>query len=125
MSPAAGRCRRKAGREKPRQAESDGDGGTRFVVQVALCGRKADRVRGNIGRNHIPEFTHAFNALIGRVAGNQCGIDCADRYPGDPAGRVTGGFEYLVDARLVGTQRATALQDQDAFFDWQRSHIDL
>jgi hypothetical protein len=60
-----------------------------------------------------PEFLEARQALLRRVAGNQARIDGADRGADHPV-RLDAGFaQRLIDADLVGAERAAALQHED------------
>jgi hypothetical protein len=47
-----------------------------------------------------------------RIAGNDRPVDGADRYARHPVQLEAGFLQGLVDARLVGSQRAAALQDE-------------
>jgi hypothetical protein len=56
-----------------------------------------------------PQISRPPDALLGRVAGDQGAVDGTDRDAGHPVGMKIGFGQCLVDARLIGTQRAAAL----------------
>src|SRR5271157_6234115 len=78
--------RRQAWREKARNAKRRDGGGAQIIEHRAK--RIKYRRWNDRGhrRNAIPEFAQSFDAPLRRVAGDQCGIDGADRYTGDPVG---------------------------------------
>jgi hypothetical protein len=49
---------------------------------------------------------------LGRIAGDQCRVDRADRNSGDPIGVQTGLGQGLIGTALVGAEGTTALQQQ-------------
>jgi hypothetical protein len=59
-----------------------------------------------------PQISRPPDALLGRVAGDQGAVDGTDRDTGHPVGMKIGFGQCLVDARLIGTQRAAALQQK-------------
>jgi hypothetical protein len=59
-----------------------------------------------------PEFTQAIKSLVGRVAGDDAGIDGPARSADDPVGLDAGFVERLVDAALVGVECAAALEGE-------------
>ncbi len=61
----------------------------------------------------LPEFFQPRDALFRFVAGDDRGVDGADRNSGDPIGLEIMVAQRLIGAGLVGTKRAAALQDQD------------
>jgi len=65
----------------------------------------------------LPEDAQTFDALLGRVAGDQGAVDGADRDAGHPVGMKIGFGQSLVDARLIGTQRAATLQQEGNPFE--------
>jgi hypothetical protein len=52
------------------------------------------------------------DALVRQVAGDDRGIDGADRGAGDPVGPDPGFFEGRIDPRLIGAEGAAARQHQ-------------
>ena len=50
--------------------------------------------------------------VFGRIAGDQGGVDRPDGYARDPVRLNVGLGQRLIDAGLVGTERAAALQEQ-------------
>src|SRR6267143_4319456 len=61
----------------------------------------------------VPELEQARQALFGRVAGDDRAVDGADRGADDPVGLDARLVQRLVDADLVGAERAAALQHED------------
>ena len=51
--------------------------------------------------------------MLGLVAGDQAGIDGADRRADDPVRLDPAFVERLIDARLVGAERTAALEHED------------
>ena len=64
------------------------------------------------GADELPELPQARDALVRRVAGDQRAVDAADGDAGDPARGDAFVGERLEHARLVGTERAAALQHE-------------
>src|SRR5207253_6015650 len=60
----------------------------------------------------LPELLQPRQAVFGLVAGNHAGIDGADRGADDPVRLDASLVQRLVDASLIGPQRAAALQHQ-------------
>jgi hypothetical protein len=52
----------------------------------------------------------------GAIAGDECSIDGADRYAGDPTWHAPGLAQSLVSAGLISSQCPAALQDEHVFF---------
>jgi len=78
----------------------------------------AKRRRGH----RFPELAQPLDPLGRRVAADQGGVDGADGNPGDPVGMQVGFGQRLVDAGLIGAQRAAALQQQGNPLEvWPRS----
>jgi hypothetical protein len=62
--------------------------------------------------DHFPEFAQPRHPVLPGVAGDDRAVDGADRNAGQP-GRLDALFQQaFVDTRLVGAQRAAALQHQ-------------
>jgi hypothetical protein len=70
--------------------------------------RAPERRRGD----GVPEVAERGAALAGRVAGDEGGVDRTDRGAGDPARRDLLLGQCLEGTRLVGTERAAALQHE-------------
>src|SRR5262245_423274 len=67
-------------------------------------------------RDAFPELPQFLHARAGWIAGDDGGVEGADRYAGDPIGNEAGLIERLVDAGLISAERAATLQDEgDAF----------
>ena len=62
--------------------------------------------------NPIPELVQPLRALLGRIAGDQGGIDGADRDAGNPFGFEPRFRQALVHPGLIGAERAAALQHE-------------
>ena len=60
-----------------------------------------------------PEVAQLVDPLAGLAAGDQRGVDRADRGADDPVGRDAGLVQRLIDADLIGAERAAALEDED------------
>jgi len=57
--------------------------------------------------------------MFWRVAGDDGGVESADGDAGEPIGLISGVFERLERADLVGAKGAAALQDEGDFgFGW-------
>ncbi len=61
----------------------------------------------------IPEFAKAIEAPAGFIAGDDGGVDGADGGADHPVRFDTGFVKRLIDAALVGAERAAALEDQN------------
>src|SRR4051812_15449491 len=61
----------------------------------------------------IPELLEPIQAVARPVAGDQPRVDGADRRADYPVGLDPGFAEALIDAGLIGAERAAALEDQD------------
>ena len=62
--------------------------------------------------DHLPELAQPLEAALRRVAGDQRRIDAADRDAVHPVGLEPRLVQRLIDARLIGAERAAALEDQ-------------
>ena len=60
-----------------------------------------------------PEFLQPLQTIFRLVAGDQAGVDGADRRADDPIRLDAGLMQGLIDARLIGAERAAALEDED------------
>ena len=86
---------------------------SKFVRQtraVDEIGNPYGPYRGRCDR--APEFTQFFNPHFRRIAGDQGGIDRADRDAGHPVRFVVRRGERLVNAGLIASEGAPALQDE-------------
>jgi hypothetical protein len=61
----------------------------------------------------VPEFFQFRQPVFRLVAGDQAGIDGADRCADDPVRFDSGFVQGLINAGLIGAERATALQYQN------------
>src|SRR4030095_8733592 len=68
----------------------------------------ADRLGGDL----LPKAAQLLHTGFGRVAGDQGGVDCADRDTRNPVGLQICFGKRVVDASLIGAERASALQEQ-------------
>jgi hypothetical protein len=74
--------------------------------------------RPTSSRGHLrPELAQPINADLGRVPGDQGGVDRTDRHAGDPIGMDGCLRERFVNSGLIGPERATALQHQSDPFE--------
>jgi hypothetical protein len=89
-------------------------GTPKVAIKAALVSLKSDGIPGHWRRNHFPEFLEAADPLFARVAGNDRGIDGADRDAGNPFGLEIVVTQRLIGAGLIGTERAAALQNKHA-----------
>ena len=107
------RRRRKARGEEAGHAEGRDQGRAGLVEN-----RCAPRSPWTIGFHGTGDDTISQNslsrvdALVRRVAGDDRGIDGADRDAGDPFGLEIDGAQRLIGAGLIGAERAAALQNQ-------------
>src|SRR5262249_8951109 len=86
-----------------------------FGCELVSC---SGPIEEKIGGNSFPECAQLCDALLGRVAGDNRGIDGTDRDASNPV-RVEIVFcEGLVDSRLVGAKRAAALEEQSDALKW-------
>jgi hypothetical protein len=80
----------------------------RAVMPVANE-RNAEHTRGDA----LPEAAQLLDTVFRPVAGDDRPVDGADRDAGDPTGGEAVLAQGLEDARLIGAERAAALQDED------------
>ena len=106
------RRRRNPRREEAGHAESRDQRGAGFVEHRSGAFARSDRIPGHRGRNHVPEFLQPVDAFVGVVAGDDRGVDGADRDAGNPFRLEAGTAQRLKGAGLVGAERAAALQHQ-------------
>ena len=108
------RRRRKARREEAGHTEGRDDRRTGLVEQRARTIALQDRrPRHRLG-HHVPELLQPLDALVTLVAGDDRGVDGADRNTGDPFRLEIMVAQRLVGAGLIGTERTAALQHQHA-----------
>ena len=77
-------------------------------IDVAVGRMQPDGAVGDA----VPEFAQALQPLLRPVAGDDGGIDGADGDAGHPVRLQPGFMQGLIDAGLIGAQRAAALQHQ-------------
>ncbi len=80
--------------------------------RVAQRGRRWPRGRRCGLADRVPEIAQALDAPLRRVAGEDGRGNGTDRRPGEPDRPEAGGVQSLVDAALVRTERAAALQHE-------------
>ena len=107
--------RRNARGEEALHADRGGPVGAGGVEHGADLVAGQPGIDGDTGGDLIPEGAKLGHAFLGRVAGDQRGIDGPNRDTGDPVGMLVGIGEAFIDAALIGPQRTAALQDEDAF----------
>jgi hypothetical protein len=64
------------------------------------------------GRDALPEDSQSLEATLRRIAGNDRRVDAADRNAADPVRLHALLVQGLIDAGLIGAERATTLQDK-------------
>jgi hypothetical protein len=112
------------GGEKPAGPARERPGGAHQTAKIA-CGIAA---RGSevsvtdigpkpVGGHLCPKLAQPIGAGIRRIAGNDGRIDRPNRDAGDPIGMYSGLREGLVDAGLIGPERAAALQHERHAFE--------
>src|SRR6516164_7050103 len=74
----------------------------------------AERLPGNRCRRHLPEFLEPVDTLFRTIAGNDRGVDGADRDSCDPFRLKTVMAKRLKGTRLIGTKRTAALENEHA-----------
>ena len=127
MGGAQERHQRRARREESGRAHHHDAEGPRLVQQAVgvvvevVEKRIVGCVEGPERRrcNRFPEVTQPLDAVLRRVARNDCGVDGANRDARHPVRSYLGLVKCLVDARLIGTQRTPALQQQCNTFKWK------
>ena len=83
-----------------------------LVEQGAPAVTLGDGIPRHRRRNHLPEFLQPLHPRFARVAGNDRGVDGADRDAGNPFRLEIEMTQRLIGAGLVGTERAAALQNE-------------
>ena len=105
------------GKEKPGLEESGlpqhrGHEGARMVAQHAEH-VAVRRVGPDLAaRDQLPELPQPVQPVFRLVAGDDRGVDGADRHPGEPGRLAAGLGERVINPGLIGAQRAAALQHQ-------------
>ena len=102
-----------ARREEARHALHCDEAGRGKVDPLAPLPTADEGQRGQGGGDLLPKGAKLPDAVRGRIAGDDRGIDRADRDAGDPVDVDPLVGESLDDAALIGTERAAALQDED------------
>src|SRR6266851_7242806 len=92
------RRRGKTRREKAGDAEGGDQGGAGLVEERTPAVALRDGIPGYWRRNHFPEFLETPDPLFARIAGDDRGVDGADRDAGNPFR-----FEIKVAQGLIGT----------------------
>ena len=77
------------------------------------CGETTKAAGAGALLDSAPELVQCLEAAVGGVAGNQCAVDRADRCADHPIRLDACLMQRLVDADLVGAQRAATLHDQN------------
>ena len=80
-----------------------------FFVEA---GKRVAKIPDRILLHPLPEFLQPRQTVFRRIAGDQAGIDGADRGADDPVRLDAGFVQRLIDAGLIGAKRAAALQHQ-------------
>ena len=83
---------------------------------------RAERAERRLA-DRLPEFAQLLDPFFRRIARDQRRIDGPDRNAGNPVGMNIGFRERLINAALVGAERAAALQDQRHGFERRRGGV--
>ena len=76
------------------------------------AGPGRQRAPEDVALHAAPEFPEPVEAMLDRIAGDDAGVDRTDRGADDPIGLDFRLVQGLIDAALIGAQRAAALQDE-------------
>ena len=74
---------------------------------------QVDSPQNSLRRHPAPEFLQPLQTIFGLVAGNEARVDGTDGRADDPVRLDAGLMQGLIDARLIGAERAAALKDED------------
>jgi hypothetical protein len=115
-------------REEARSAGRDREIGAHLIEEVARVVAPRQITEGIIqpiprgARSHMrPKFPQPIDAGIGRVAGDDGGVDRTDRDTGNPVRMDVGFRERLVDTALICPESTAALQQQGNALERQPS----
>src|SRR5262245_19416599 len=114
--------RERIGLEESRQAAEQ----RRPVALRVVKSRPRDRQAPlRLALHAAPEFLQPLHAVFDVIAGDEAGIDGADRGADDPVGLDSRLVQRLIDADLIGAERAAALQDEPDLLTplWHRSNF--
>src|SRR6185436_2495335 len=91
-----------------------GNAGERTPLVEDAAGEIAveQRLAGDALGDQLPELAQALDPPLRRVAGNDGAIDRADRDAGDPVRQIAPLRQGLVDAGLIGAERAATLEHE-------------
>jgi hypothetical protein len=101
-------------REEAGHAEGRDQRGAGFVEQRARAVAVCDGIPRHRGRHHLPELFQPVDAFLAFIAGDDRGVDGADRNARDPFRFEPGPAQRMKGACLIGAERAATLQDQHA-----------
>ena len=89
-----------------------GDAGERAPLVEDAAGEIAveQRLGGDAVGDQLPELAQALDPPLRRIAGNDGAVDRTDRDAGDPVRQIAPLRQGLVDAGLIGTECAAALE---------------
>ena len=104
----------KARREETGHAERGDRHRAAFVIERTRHVARQVGLPGQRRRDEIPERLELFEPLLARIAGDDRGVDRADRDAGDPGRLEIVPAQRLIGAGLIRPQRAAALQHQHA-----------
>src|SRR5258705_2585267 len=108
------RRRGKTRRKKAGDAEGGDQGGAGLVEEGTPAVAFRDGIPGYWRRNHFPEFLETPDPLFERIAGDDRGVDGADRDAGNPFRLEIKVTQCLIGAGLIGAESTAALQNQHA-----------
>src|SRR6516162_5747405 len=105
--------RRQARHKEIRRAEQEDAHSARLIEQLVLGVVILDILKIGYAewrsRDRVPKFTQRVDPLLRRIAGDDRRVDGADGDSGNPIGMQIGLGQGLINARLIGAERATAL----------------
>src|SRR5262249_43476058 len=113
--------RRQARHKEIRRPKQENAYGTRLIDKLMLVVAELDLPEiGNAkrrSRDRAPKLAQRVDATLRRIAGNDRGIDGADRDSGNPIRMQISLGQRLVNTRLIGAERAAALKQQRDLFE--------
>ncbi len=80
--------------------------------RIGDAGPGGERAPQGLALHAVPELPELVEAIPGGIAGDDARVDRSDRGADDPIGLDFRLVQGLVDAALIGAERAAALQDE-------------
>jgi hypothetical protein len=88
-----------------------------LVLDVVILDLPESGYAERRSRDRVPKLAQRINATLRRIAGDDRRIDGADRDSGNPIGMQIGLGQRLINASLIGAERAAALEQQRDLFE--------